>query len=531
MRKRLRRLLLIAGVALLIAACTCASALAASGTLVASNCAPVAASSTGTMVWYSMNAAGVWDAYIGTGNCQGAPLLPAYDGNRGPAGITADGRYVLLTTAVGLDKTLRFSAPGQGSGNAIQLYDRQTGKLSTLLAGATTSQRGVIWPTFNANATKIVWSQMLETATEDPPVGRWALHVADVNLTAGTLSNNVEWQDPNGEANFYEAYGWIPNTNQLVFMSGAKTATSGLRAAQLFTLPDELNPASEPTRISPEFAPVWPWQESVNVFHEFAHFAPGNPNTMYTSIGADTVGGDDLFSYDLRSQEVSGLLGQPTRISYFGGDLNANMGTQAIAGWPAPSYTVVTTMAWVNGGWVATTCPDLLCSTVNAWRIEESGEPVTKGKGKGSRGTPPTTESGTEPGGATLSAEVEPGEVALLAAKLKVSSGHVTVELRCVGSGLCAGTLKLTAKHNGGGHHHKRSTTETIGQANFTILPEMSASVNLSLNATGKALLAGGRGKLKALLEVLGAESTAGNTAQRLSRAVGLSASMRPKKR
>ena len=188
MRKRLRRLLLIAGVAPLIAACICAPALAASGTLVASNCAPVAASSTGTMVWYSMNAAGVWDAYIGTGNCQGAPLLPAYDGNRGPAAITADGRYVLLTTAVGLDKTLRFSAPGQGSGNAIQLYDRQTGKLSTLLAGATASQRGVIWPTFNANATKIVWSQMLETASEDPPVGRWALHVADVNLATGTLS-------------------------------------------------------------------------------------------------------------------------------------------------------------------------------------------------------------------------------------------------------------------------------------------------------------------------------------------------------
>ena len=99
--------------------------------------------------------------------------------------------------------------------------------------------------------------------------------------------------------------------------------------------------------------------------------------------------------------------------------------------------------------------------------------------------------------------------MALLAAKLKVSSGHVTVELRCAGSGLCAGTLKLSAKHAGGGRHHKRSTTETIGQASFTILPEMSASVNVALNAAGKALLAGGHGKLKALLEVLGAGSTA----------------------
>ena len=62
------------------------------------------------------------------------------------------------------------------------------------------------------------------------------------------------------------------------------------------------------------------------MFHEFAHFAPGDPNTLYTSIGADTVGGDDLFSYDLRTQQPSGLLGQPHRISYFGGDLNANWG-------------------------------------------------------------------------------------------------------------------------------------------------------------------------------------------------------------
>ncbi len=357
-----------------------------------------------------------------------------------------------------------------------------------------------------------------------------------MNLAAGTLSDNVEWQDPDGEANFYEAYGWIPNTNLLVFMSGAPSTTSGLRAAQLFTLPDELNPATAPTRISPEFAPVWPWQEAVDVFHEFAHFAPGDPYTLYTSIGADTVGGDDLFSYDLRSQEASGLLGQPTRISYFGGDLNANMGTQAIPGWPAPSYTVITTMAWVNGGWVLTTCPDLLCTTVNAWRIEESGEPGTKGKGKNSHGTPPgTSESGTEPG-STLSAEVEPGEVALLASKLKVSSGHVTVELRCDGGGLCAGTLRLSVKHKSAGRHRKRTTTqETIGQANFTILPEMSASVSLSLNASGKALLAGGRGKLKALLEVLGAESSSDDvlrsTSQRLSRSVHLSAATRRAKR
>jgi hypothetical protein len=533
MRKYLRDLLAIAGFVVLIAATACVPALAssgASGTLVAANCAPVAAAENGMMVWYSMNSSGVWDVYEGNGNCQGQPLLAPYAGNRGPAGITADGRYVLLTTAVGIDKTLRFSAPGQGSGNAIQLYDRQTRRLSTLLPGGTASQRGVIWPTFNSDASKIVWSQMIKTAAEDPPVGQWALHVADVNLAAGTLSNNVEWQDPNSEANFYEAYGWIPNTNRVVFMSGTRATSSGFRAAQLFTLPDELNPSATPTRISPQFAPVWPWQTAVDVFHEFAHFAPGDPYTLYTSLGADTVGGDDLFAYDLRTQGTNGVLGQPSRISYFGGDLNANMASQAIAGWPTPSYIVVTTMAWVNGAWVITTCPDLLCSTVAAWRVEDGGAPsLTKAKSSTSGSTTPTSASPPAGAGATVSGrgEVAPGQVSLLASKLRVSGGRAMIELRCAGRGLCRGSLTLSARHTSGRRHARRAAAETIGRAQFTILPDMSAGVRLTVSAAGRALLAGAHGTLSALLTIASAGSGSGvgtsSGAQRLSRPVRIS--------
>jgi hypothetical protein len=309
-------------------------------------------------------------------------------------------------------------------------------------------------------------------------------------------------------------------------MSGARETSSGLRAAQLFTLPEELNPSTAPTRISPQFAPVWPWQEAVDVFHEFAHFAPGDPNTLYTSIAADTVGGDDLFSYDLRTRQAGGMLAQPTRISYFGGDLNANMASQAIPGWPAPSYTVITTMAWVNGAWVVSTCPDLLCATVNAWRIEESGEAaIAKGRGsKGAHGATPSTPEppSTSGGGSTGGATVAPSQVALVATKLRVADGHVTIELRCDGGGLCAGTLRLSTKHASGHRRHQRPAAETIGQADFTILPEMSASVSVPLSAAGRALLAAGHGKLAALLEVLGAGSGSGSTALQLSRAVRL---------
>jgi hypothetical protein len=343
-----------------------------SGALIASNCAPVASASDGTMVWYSKNSQGVWDAYIGNDNCQGSPLLPAYDGNRGPADITSDGRYVLLTTAVGTDKTLADSSPGQGSGNEIQLYDRQTGTLSTLLPGGTASQRGVIWPKFNSNDTKIVWSQFLQTgvAAGDIGSGRWALNVADVDLATGTLSNDVSYQTPDGQPAFYEAYGWIPNTNNLIFMSTTNHTAPAFHNAQMYTLPDTLSPSATPTRLSPPINSVVTGRAPASDFNEFAHFAPNDPNTMYTSIDANTDGGDDLYAYNLTTQDSTGLLGQPTRISYFGGQPGTyGLAIKAVPGWPQPTYTVVTTMAWDNGSWDAATCPDILCSKVNAWRI------------------------------------------------------------------------------------------------------------------------------------------------------------------
>jgi hypothetical protein len=351
-------------------ALTATGASASTGTLVQSNCAPVASASDGTMVWFSRNASGLDDAYIGDGSCNGTPLLPPYAGHRGPSDMTKDGRYVLLVTAVGWDKATEGAAPGKGSQNAIQLYDRKTGTLSTLLPSATSTQRGVIWPRFNATGTKIVWAQMVKSPFEvNFPWGAWELHVADVNLATGTLTNNRSWRDPAGGDAIYEAYGWIPGTNKIVFQSTTRATSPGFRASQLFTLPDTLDPTTAPARISPKMAPSWSWQQPADVFHEFAHFAPGDPNALYTSIGANTVGGNDLWSYDLRTQGVDGLLGQPHRISYFGGDLNANWGTQPMPGYPAPRYAVVTTMAWENGAWIAGVCPDMYCTKTDAYRI------------------------------------------------------------------------------------------------------------------------------------------------------------------
>jgi hypothetical protein len=199
--------------------------------------------------------------------------------------------------------------------------------------------------------------------------GRWALHVADVNLATGTLSNNVAYQAPDGKPSFYEAYGWIPNSNLLIFMSNINHVSTAFRNAQMYEMPDSLNPKTLPTRLSPAIRSPGPFHITSDTWNEFAHFVPGYPNIMYTSITNNNVGGDDLFAYNLNTQGSNKLLAQPTRVSYFGGDLSADLGKKPVPGWPQPTYTVVTTMAWDNNGWVTATCPDILCTKVNAWRI------------------------------------------------------------------------------------------------------------------------------------------------------------------
>jgi hypothetical protein len=157
---------------------------------------------------------------------------------------------------VGWDKATLGARPGAGSGNEIQLYDRQTGRLSTLLPGALSTQRGVIWPRFNADGTKIAWAQMVKAPEEvNFPWGDWELHVAEVDLATGKLTNNRAWRDAADGYAMIEAYGWIPGTNRIIFQSTTRATSPGFQAAQLWTLPDNLDPNQSPTRISPKMAP------------------------------------------------------------------------------------------------------------------------------------------------------------------------------------------------------------------------------------------------------------------------------------
>lgn len=82
------------------------------------------------------------------------------------------------------------------------------------------------------------------------------------------------------------------------------------------------------------------------------------------------------------------------------------------------------------------------------------------------------------------------------------SNGRASVTLTCTGTATCSGTLTLTAKGAKRGKK-KRPKTTTIGTAPFSIPAGKSATVALTLNAAGRALLRADHGRLNATLTIL----------------------------
>jgi len=92
------------------------------------------------------------------------------------------------------------------------------------------------------------------------------------------------------------------------------------------------------------------------------------------------------------------------------------------------------------------------------------------------------------------------GSVSLDGSTLTVqSSGEATVKLTCTGTGTCSGKLTLTAKST----TKKGKKTKTIGTATFSISADKTATMKLTLNASGRALLSADHGRLSATLTVL----------------------------
>ncbi len=77
-----------------------------------------------------------------------------------------------------------------------------------------------------------------------------------------------------------------------------------------------------------------------------------------------------------------------------------------------------------------------------------------------------------------------------------------SVELTCSGTATCSGKLTLTAKTTTAHGKKKRSKTQTIGTASFSVAAGKTATVQIELNTTGRKLLSSGHGHLSAQLRI-----------------------------
>jgi hypothetical protein len=331
--------------------------------LIQENCSPVASDSQGSWCFNSRQPNGLWDVFIQPfEDNEAIRPLPEHDGHRGGSDMTD--RLLLLTTAFGPLRKDVSADPGKGFGNDLQLVDRATGRVSRLTHG----RKGIIWAKLRPDGKKVCWSEMrlapLESNLWHHLLGVWRLHVADIAVSGDTywLENERTWEHPT-EQGFIETYGWVPGTDRIIFASdsGARGSFMWWLGAQLWTIPDTLPAGTDArVRVSRTF-PAW-WGGQENVYHEFAHFAPGD-DRVYTSIIRDTKdNGMDLWRMRL---DGSGR----ERVSFFGG-VNKDWKWMPVDGYPAPRYIVVGGMAWVDGAWVAGIAADANAQRIDAWRIE-----------------------------------------------------------------------------------------------------------------------------------------------------------------
>jgi hypothetical protein len=83
------------------------------------------------------------------------------------------------------------------------------------------------------------------------------------------------------------------------------------------------------------------------------------------------------------------------------------------------------------------------------------------------------------------------------------STGAALLKLTCTGTSTCAGKLTLTTKSPANKGKKTKAKTETIGTAAFSIPAAKTATVDVTLDGAGRALLSAAHGRLGATLTVL----------------------------
>jgi hypothetical protein len=165
----------------------------------------------------------------------------------------------------------------------------------------------------------------------------------------------------------------------------------------------------------------------------------------------------------------------------------------------APSFTVESNTS------ITVTTPAGTAGTVDVQVTTPSGVSATSSATHFTYGAPPTL-TAVSPGSGPLaggSSTGVTGSVWVGGSTISVQRRAALVKLDCTGTQTCSGTLKLTAQRSTLEGNEKRTRTVPIGTATFSIAPGKTSTIQLKLNATGRALLHSARGHLSATLTIL----------------------------
>lgn len=95
------------------------------------------------------------------------------------------------------------------------------------------------------------------------------------------------------------------------------------------------------------------------------------------------------------------------------------------------------------------------------------------------------------------------GKVSLDGATIILQSNHeAAVKLTCADTATCSGTLTLIARSTTGKGKQKHTKTDSIGTNTFLVTAGATATVNIELNETGRALLRAAHGHLHSTLKI-----------------------------
>lgn len=309
------------------------------------------------------------DGFNGTGS----PLLGSYDGHRGVEDVRSG--KVLFSKAVGNTRAMSIAEQGKGVNNVLKVFDMDSGYTWDLMDDLEAQGRfGVMWAKFNADASKVCWSQLRQPSSLAHPAGTWELRVADVTAEF-KLANERAWTPP--VESFVETYGWEPDVDRIVFASeyGATESPSWANA-QLWSVLDDLS--FPPERITQPFLkPTWCWSgrdgdmppswckpPQQHPYHEFCNWLPDGQ--LVTSIVRETKGN----GMDLWAMGDDGTNRQ--RLTWFGGQPSLT-GFKQVDTYPPPAYTNVLGGVVVIPGYptklLIGTSGTLGADTITCWEI------------------------------------------------------------------------------------------------------------------------------------------------------------------